>query len=265
MIDRVRRFVGLFASRYQDYAELFAAKSLEETLAWAKRNRLLGFNQSVVRLRILYALVNAFQATHFIETGTYHGATSICAHRGLGMQVWTCEISRWNSWVTKALVCGLRDIEAVRADSRLFLQHVVSRLRKTRNVQPFFYLDAHADINKQNCPILEEISLVSTVDSFLAVIDDFEVPGRPFRFGRYGSIGLNVDLIHGPLLRSGIGRVFFPAYAPQLEQGIAQAGYAVFFRSSVLENYMRKDFFPLNLLQCCELADGRLSESCASS
>jgi hypothetical protein len=264
MIDRVRRFIGLFASRYQDYAELFAAKNLEETLVWAKRNRLLGFNQSVIRLRILYALVSAFQASHFIKTGTYRGdhehlRPSETGEASLGMRDFSVEQLGHKG----ARLRSSRHRGGSRGQP-LVLTACVSRLRKTRNVQPFFYLDAHAG-NEQSCPILEEISLVGTGDSFLAVIDDFEVPGRPFRFGRYGSIRLNVDLIHGPLLRSGIGRVFFPAYAPQLEQGIAQTGYAVFFRSSVLENYMRKDFFPLNLLQSCELADGRLSESCASS
>jgi hypothetical protein len=92
----------------------------------------------------------------------------------------------------------------------------------------------------------------------------------------FGLRGIGIEVAHvdsrlfvqaavGRLLCSRVQRVFFPAYPPELEQGIAQTGYTVFFRSSVLENYMRKDLFPLNLLQPCELADGRLSESCASS
>jgi hypothetical protein len=59
--------------------------------------------------------------------------------------------------------------------------------------------------------------------------------------------------------------VFFPAYPPGLEQGIAWTGYAVLFRSSMLENHTQNHVLPLNLMQSCGVSDGRLSRSCASS
>ena len=159
MIAQVQRLKDLFESRHRDYAGVFRSQSIEETLAWARSNELLGFNRSALRLRILYSLASAFQATHFIETGTYHGATSICALRALGLKVWTCEVSRWHNWLARALVFGLPNMEAVHEDSSVFIEKAVGMLLKTKDVHPFFYLDAHAGINEHSCPNIRRRTL----------------------------------------------------------------------------------------------------------
>lgn len=265
MISKVRRLKDLFESRHQSYAGLVRSQSVEETLSWAQSNKLLGFNRSALRLRILYSIASAFQATHFIETGTYHGATTICALQGLALKVWTCEVSRWHSWLSRALVSGLPNIEAVHEDSSMFIENAVNRLLEIGDVRPFFYLDAHAGINEHSCPILKEISQVVRLDSFLAVIDDFEVPNASFRFGTYGKLRLNLDLIRDLLSGAGIRRVVFPSYSPELEAGIARTGYVMFYRSTLLERYVQSQVFPASLLQSLEVADGSSSQTCASS
>jgi len=133
MVERYRRFVRLWQSRDQELKELCGLKSLDDTVAWSRRGRILGFNGSAVRLRILYSLLHAFRATHFIETGTYHGATAICAHRCFQVPVWSCEASFLDFWVARFLTFGLREARIVRAHSEARLQGSSELGRAIRN------------------------------------------------------------------------------------------------------------------------------------
>jgi len=254
MIDRLHRFTYLLGSRFQNYDELIASRSLEEVIQWSGRNRLLGFNNSAIRLRIIYSLAQASQATHFIETGTHHAATAICANQCLRLPVWSCDILRLNYLVAKLVTLGLGNIKLVLADSRIFLPQIASQLAQSLDVRPIFYLDAHGGISGESCPLVEELSTIVHLDHFIALIDDFAVPKSEFVYSTYGSTSLKIELIREILVSSDIRRVFFPSYSPSIEVGNGRTGYVVLFRSSVLENKIQEDDFPLNLLRSFELA-----------
>jgi len=255
MLASLQRFPRLVESRRQGFDALVAATNLDQTLSWTRCNRLQGFNRSAVRLRIIYEMAKAFGATHFVETGTYHAATSICAHRCLGLPVWSCELSRTKHWVAKAVTLGMGGIELARLDSRSFLHGVVRKLRHRTDMLAMFYLDAHDDGGAESttCPLMEELALVLSLDSFLAIIDDFAVPASEFISQRYGGVELCVQSISDTLSLSGVRRVFFPNYPASLETGQGRAGYTVFFRSASLEQEMGKAVFPLSLLSPFEL------------
>ena len=249
VIGRFRRFAQLWRSRGDNLSELTSAQSMEAALVGAARNHLAGFNTSAIRLRILYALVRIFGITEFIETGTYHGATAICAHNCFQIPVRSCEASLSNYWVARGVTCGLAGLHVDRARSEQWLPGQVERARKDELARPLFYLDAHAGIEPTSCPILDELSVIVRLRNFLVVIDDFSVPDTGFIGRSYGATQLGPDLIRPTLLSAGIRKIFVPSYSPDLESGHARAGFTVFFRPAALESIFDKAQFPLNLLE----------------
>jgi hypothetical protein len=233
--------------------ELTCAQSIDAALAGAARDHLAGFNTSAIRLRILYALVQLFGATEFIETGTYHGATAICARNCFRIPVKSCEASLANYWVAKCVTYGLLDVHVVRARSEQWLPDQIERMRQNDLARPLFYLDAHAGTEPTSCPILDELPVIFRLRSFLVVIDDFAIPGRGFVGRSYGTIRLGPDLIRPILLSAGIKKIFVPSYSPELESGHARAGFTVLFRPAAFENILGSGQFPLNLLEPCQL------------
>ena len=253
MIERFRRFKKLWRSRGQDLTALAGLNSIEQIVSWNAANRLLGFDTSAIRFRILYSLTKEFAATEFIETGTYHGATATCACTSFGIPVKSCEASLSNYWVARLIACGMSDVHIVHDLSECWLPDQVERLRQTENPLPFFYLDAHAGVDPTSCPILGELAAIFRLNQFLIVIDDFIVPDREFIGRTYGDIRLDMDLIRSILLGAGINKVYLPSYSPHLEWGHARAGFAIFFRSPVLEKLFEDQQFPFNLLQAFAL------------
>ena len=249
MIEQYRKFTQLWRSRGQDLTDLAGLHSIEQIVSWNAGNRLLGFNTSAIRFRILYSLTKEFGATEFMETGTYHGATAVCACNSFGIPVKSCEASQCNYWVARLIACGLSDVHIVHDLSERWLPDQVERLRQTENPLPFFYLDAHAGVDSTSCPILGELAEIFRLNQFLIVIDDFVIPGREFIGRTYGDVRLDMDLIRSILFAAGINKVYLPSYSPHLEWGHARAGFAVLFRSPVLEKIFEKRQFPFNLLQ----------------
>ncbi len=234
-------------------SELTSAQSVEAALAWAAGNHLAGFNTSAIRFRIIDALVQSFGISEFIETGTYHGATAICAHNCFGIPVYSCEASLSNYLVAKCVTCGLPGVRISHAHSEQWLPDQVERIRQNQLTRPLFYLDAHAGIDPTSCPILDELSLIFRLPNFLIIIDDFSVPNTGFIGRSYGATQLAPELIRPLLLSAGIQKMFIPSYSADWESGHARAGFTVLFRPATLESIFEKAQFPVNLLEPLEL------------
>lgn len=248
MIKRYSRFRTLWRSRRQNLDELAGLETPDQTLAWARHGRLLGFNTSALRFRVIYSLARVFGATEFIETGTYHAATSLCANNSLRIPVRSCETFLKNYLVAKLVTCGLSDIHISHAESQEWLPAEVERQKRLRNARPFFYLDAHPEGDVENWPIRAELASILSLDSFLVAIDDFSLPQEPDR-GRPGWAGpLNPSMIQGGLLAGGIGEIYFPSYPPEFENGYGRTGFAILFRSPELSSALRRGHFPFDLL-----------------
>jgi hypothetical protein len=231
-------------------------QSVEQIAAWSAGNRLLGFNTSAIRFRILYSLAKAFGVTEFIETGTYHGATTICAQKSLQVPVHSCEASLIRYWQARAITCGFPRVRIVHGRSEQWLPSQIERLKGAAAARPMFYLDAHAGVDPTSCPIIEELSMIFQLDQFLIVIDDFAVPNREFVGRTYGEVSLNPDLIRPILLTVGIKKIYLPCYSPHLESGHARAGFAVLFRSPEMETIVENQQFPFDLLRAYPLNSG---------
>jgi len=253
MIERYSRLMNLWRSRRQNLDDLASLESLDETLTWTARHCLLGFNTSAIRLRILYSLAQLFRATEFVETGTYHGATAICAHNSLRIPVRSCEALLFNFLVAKLVTCGLSGIQITKARSELWLSGEVERLRQSKSARPFFYLDAHPEADPASWPVPEELSQIFQLETFLVAIDDFAVQGKVPGGRPDGPAKLEPNMIRPALLATGIGEIFLPSYSVEMESGYARTGFAVIFRSRELDGALRSGQFPFNLLEPCRM------------
>ncbi len=114
----------------------------------------------------------------------------------------------------------LRDLEEVHIhnlDSRVLLKQLAAD-DALRTVCTFFYLDAHwyGDL-----PLAEELEVIaSTWSEWVALVDDFQVPGDDgYGFDDYGEgKSLTLDYI-GPLLGRHALPAFFPAEPSGVETG----------------------------------------------
>lgn len=249
MISSLRRFLQLLRSRRLDARGLTTAADLDGVARWSG-GPLLGFNGSPIRAKVVHALARAFGATVFVETGTYHGATAVCASVLLGLPVISCERAWRRHLVARLTTLGLLRVTLRQGDSPTLVGRIVGGLGPA--ARPLFYLDAHGD-DDPGCPLVEELRQVVRLDEWVAVIDDFEVPDSDFIAPRYGDTVLDLSLIRPVLTGAGIERVFVPAYEAARESGYGRTGWAVVVRSPQLDARMRRGDFPFNLLRGVEL------------
>jgi len=253
MSNRFSRLLSLWRSRSQGLDELAALETLDGTVAWCRRAPLLGFNTSALRFRVIHALASRFAATEFIETGTYHGATAICARNALRVPVRSCEASLKNCLAAKLITCGLSNIQISHAQSTDWLPQQVERQMQLKRARPFFYLDAHPAGDAEHWPVREELALILKLDSFLLAIDDFSVPELQ-NHGRDQWAGpLTPRTVREGLVAAGIREIYIPSYPAEFETGHARTGFAIAFRSPELTKALQTEQFPLNLLKAYSL------------
>jgi hypothetical protein len=257
MSNRFSRLISLWRSRHQSLDQLASLETLDETLNWARHGLLLGFNRSALRFRLLYSLAKSFHATEFIETGTYHAATAICAHNAFRIPVRTCEASFEKSLLAKFVTLGLSDIYLFRARTERWLPGEVERQRHLTNGRPFFYLDAHPAGDVESWPLRDELRPILKLDSFLVVIDDFSIPEQPVAEHGGWAGQLVPAAIEDVLTANGVDEIYFPAYPPELESGYGRTGFTVLFRSAELGAAIQRGQFPLNLLKAHSLNGSR--------
>lgn len=117
------------------------------------------------------SLARAYDATAFVETGTFHGATALWAAEHFDI-VHTIELGEHRYLVTSAALASVKNIVCHQGDSRQLLPETLSSLAGRRAV---FYLDGHwsgegTDGEADQCPLLGELALLSAQD--VIVIDD---------------------------------------------------------------------------------------------
>lgn len=254
MVGSAIRFGRLLRSRSQDYRGLVDAEDAAAVGSWGEQHRLLGFNSSPLRARIVQGLGSACGVTHFVETGTHHGATAVSARRLLNVPVHTCELLKRKHAIARIITMRMDGIHVEREDSRMFLHRMGEELGTLPAALPLYYLDAHDGVGAWNCPILEELeTILSRSQQCLVLIDDFEIPDGDFRPGcTYGpDLQLTLDCIGGLLGRWRVTTAWLPAYSATLEsEPNAKAGFAVVAKpDSIIEESMSVTAFPWNLMR----------------
>lgn len=264
VIDRLRRKASFLAySRRDFYDGLRSSKSPEEVRRWAAQHSMRGFNQQAVRAAIIGSLASIYQATVFVETGTYRAGTTLCARAYLGLPVFSCERAWWRFALSKLITFNVSGITIVLRSSPEFLREVIAN--SPLMTRPIFYLDAHWGAY---LPLRDEIGLIVALKHFVVIIDDCRVPWtEEYGYDVYNALPISVDLVSDILLFHNIQQVYFPNYPVQVETGIRH-GYCVLWRSPELDLAHNKGRFPLNLLSTYKVrksphqAVGAISEEC---
>lgn len=139
-------------------------------------------------------LINIFNITNVVETGTYIGNTSLFFSK-CGCSVDTIEI---NEEYYKLALENLKDCKNITChlgDSKKLLPNILESLP---NKLSLFYLDAHW---QDDWPLLDELQLIGKYfkDNCIIVIDDFLVPNRNLQYDVYKNIKNDINYINDSL------------------------------------------------------------------
>jgi len=140
------------------------------------------FNGQCFRQMIFIDLMRACKFDAIVETGTYHGSTTLfLAVNSGGAAVYTFEINTRSFELAKRRLRAIPNIHMDNTDSRKAL----STIDLPSNGCTFFYLDAHW---MEDLPLTEETELIARkLQDFVIMIDDFQVPNDPgYGYDDYG-------------------------------------------------------------------------------
>jgi hypothetical protein len=180
-----------------------------------------GFNGQKGRKRIFQDLLEKYDFSFLIETGTYLGNTAGYMAKTSGLPVITSELNPALYSLAKMRLKELPSITLHNSDSREFLGSLGGNAKITGS-ECFIYLDAHWG---KDLPLKEEISIVaSRWEKFIIMIDDFEVPGdKGYVHDGYGTL----KYIDFPRLRAMFGLcAYFPAM-PSHEEASGATGCVI--------------------------------------
>lgn len=151
---------------------------------------------------IVASLIEKWDITTFVETGTQRGATALWASDRVD-QVITVELDevRYDESCDNLKGAGVLQLLGDSADA-------LRRMTFNPNERVLFYLDAHSITGT---PIISELASIGyLIERFylmpVIAIHDIEVPGHPeLGFDRYedGTV-LNIDLIKGAIFELGM-------------------------------------------------------------
>jgi hypothetical protein len=190
----------------------------------------IGLNGSMSRKRLFEELVQTFDFSFVIETGTYLGDSTGYFADASKLPVCSSEIKPMLHSLAKVRLKGRSGIRLVRSDSRKFLEDMSGNPDVVQK-ECFFYLDAHWG---KDCPLAEEIHIIaSRWRKFVVMIDDFQVPSDPgYAYDRCGTFKcMNLSLIRKSVKEHDLG-AYFPS-TPSREESISgrPKGFVVLARN----------------------------------
>ena len=193
-------------------------RDLHRLRSWSdKTNMFFGMNHDFMRSCIVLKVLDALEVDAFVETGTHQGRTCFLIASQTKLPIFSSEVNQKYMRVARLfLKCFGPRVRLSHLDSVQFLNGLLTR---NQFRCPLFYLDAHW---YKKLPLIEELrTILSNLDRFVIIIDDFRVPAdSTFGFDRYGETILEWQLIQKVLVDSGRSMAaYFPAYPRSLEVG----------------------------------------------
>ncbi len=167
------------------------------------------FNGSEGRKRVFEEVLKKYRFSCIIETGTHIGETTGYLSVKSNKPVYSCETNKNMYSLARMRLKNIPGIYLYHSDSRECIKEL-SNNPETVNKEVFFYLDAHWE---KDCPVVEEIELIaSRWETFVIMIDDFQVPGdEGYGYDWYSPFRkMNISLIR-PAIKKHKLRAFFPA------------------------------------------------------
>lgn len=211
-----------------------------------------GFHGDIIRREFIIEAISHFNASSFIETGTYYGNTShLMAVMCPNLKLYTCEINKKYFESSKKRLKRFKNITIANQSSEIFIANLIENENIGR--LPFFYLDAHWN---NYWPLEDEINIItSKLEQSIIFIDDFQVPGRDDFKMEIASDGriCNFDLIQSKLNCKDEYHILYPSYTenkafPFWKTNWHFYGYIVIFQNLKHEfhEFMRKEFLMRN-------------------
>jgi predicted O-methyltransferase YrrM len=194
----------------------------------------VGFNGGKGRKTIFQDLLNNYQFSTIIETGTYLGDTSAYMATISGLPVFTSELNPTLYALAKMRLKNIASVTLLNLDSRKMLTEL-SKNKEIAGKECFIFLDAHWG---KDLPLKEEISIVaSNFDKFILMIDDFQVPGDSgYAHDNYGTL----DYIDMAQLKKKYNLCSYFPSAPSSEEPRPPTGCVVLARNTEYANGLRK-------------------------
>ncbi|MHA1378149.1 MAG: hypothetical protein ACTSRG_07180 [Candidatus Helarchaeota archaeon] len=198
-------------------------------------------------------IVEKFQITSFIETGTFLGATASEMAKNHGdLTIYTCEINRNYHRIAREFLKKYKNIETENKNSKEFLAGLLKEKRISG--VPLFFLDAHW---YKFSPLKIEVELISSnIDKAIYLIHDFKVPNYPqFKYDVYDSasknpINYDLALIEGQLNEKNNYAILFPKYNGDTGKQ-KYSGYVVIFQNQpvLFDEFMKDEFVKRNFFR----------------
>lgn len=144
------------------------------------------FNGQIKRVEYIVKCFDEISFTDIVETGTFLGNSTIALSCLSSARIHSIEINRSYYKFAKSRIhesYGKQNVKLYNGDSQTVLEELLQNLSPQSTIL-FLYLDAHWE---HELPLLKEVKLLmSWGGPFIALIDDFEVPGdEGFGFDHY--------------------------------------------------------------------------------
>lgn len=179
------------------------------------------FNGQTVRRELCRRVLVTMKPDLIVETGTYRGTTTEFLAQ-FGVPVVSIESSDRYFEFSRLRLSKFDNVSLIKGSS----DEVLEDMGKSGqlDIDVFAYLDAHW---YDYLPLREEISTIARcAKSFIALVDDFEVPGDSgYKFDDYGPNGSCTLAYVEDILGPGV-RVFFPTVSSSAETGVRR-GYCL--------------------------------------
>lgn len=179
--ERLHHWQASLASRVDRFSPRLAAY-LDWISPWLHAPWGGPMNGQQGRRDMVRRLAAAIEPTVVVETGTYHGDTTLFLADITGVPVHTVEAVERHYHFARWRLGNRDDVRLVHDDSRSFLRRATTVIGDSPML---VYLDAHWG---DDLPLATEIELIAGAwHQAVVVIDDFQVPGDAgYRYDDYG-------------------------------------------------------------------------------
>jgi hypothetical protein len=193
------------------------------------------FNGQRGRAEIFRQILQCESFQAIVETGTFHGTTTVFLHETSGLPTYTVEAVPLRFYYARQRLRSHGGIHLEMGDSCSFLE----RLGKAATLRGcvFFYLDAHW---YEDLPLAHELRLIAKMwQEPVVMVDDFEVPDDPeYGFDDYGG-GKRLTLGYLPKELLSEFCSFWPAMRGRDESG-RRRGCIVLCRRGAMAEKLKK-------------------------
>lgn len=149
-----------------------------------------GFHGNPIVQRLVNTLIGRAGVTSFVETGTHYAFTAVyMAHSHPTLPVFTCEIDDRCHAASLAALRPYQNASLSKESSEKFIDRLIAE--NALGGLPMFFLDAHWF---DYWPLVDEIAAIGKLPRFIAMVDDFMVPGQSqfgYDVGGGGTVGLH--------------------------------------------------------------------------